>query len=111
RTPAPYNPIKRRAAIGFSHSRGGVEPESISAITGERRRSARRGRRFGWAFGSFTEKRVVRPGHKSRGNNVAGHRVPPNPMSVRACGPSVGVVNRGAKSEPVAQELGGHVSH
>ena len=72
RTPAPYNQIKTRAAIGFSHSSGGVDPESISAMTGERRMSARRGPRFGWAFGSFTEERVVRPGHKSRGNNVAG---------------------------------------
>src|SRR5438132_3684433 len=79
RTPAPYNQIKRRAAIGFSHSRGGVDPESISAMTGERRTSARRGRRFGWAPGSFMGERVVRLGHKRRGNNVAGHHVPPDP--------------------------------
>src|SRR5437773_373368 len=84
RTPAPYNQIRNRTAIGFSHSSGGVDPESISAMTGERRMSARRGRRFGWALGSFIEELVVRLGHKSRGNNVAGYRVPPNPMSVRA---------------------------
>src|SRR5206468_10349237 len=96
RTPAPYSQIRKMTAIGFSHSSGGVDPESISAMTGERRMSARRGRRFGWAVGSFTEERVVRPGHKSRGNNVAGHRVPPNPMSVRASPPSVGVFNRGS---------------
>src|SRR5437016_9336239 len=81
-TPAPYNQINNRAAIGFSHSSGGVDPESISAMTGERRMSARRGRRFGWAPGSFMEERVVRPGHKSRGNNVAGGTThPPNPRA------------------------------
>src|SRR6266581_2867740 len=49
KTPAPYSQIKNNAAIGFSHSRGGVDPESISAMTGERRTRARSGRRFGWA--------------------------------------------------------------
>src|SRR5438034_10076796 len=36
--------------------------------------------------------------------------VPPNPMSVRASPPSVGVVNRGSEPETVAQEFEGHVS-
>src|SRR2546429_1368555 len=82
RTPAPYNQIKKRAAIGFSHSRGGVDPESISAMTGERRMSARRGRRFGWAPASAMEERVVRLGHESRGNNVAGGTThTPNPRA------------------------------
>src|SRR2546427_9769863 len=82
RTPAPYNQIRKRTAMGFSHSRGGVDPESISAMTGERRMSARRGRRFGWAPGSFMEERVVRLGHKRRGNNVAGHTPPTEPAGV-----------------------------
>src|SRR6267143_3138159 len=82
RTPAPYNQIRKRTAIGFSHSRGGVDPDSISAMTGERRMSASRVRRFGWAPGSFMKERLVRPGHKRRSNNVAGHQVPPNPFSV-----------------------------
>jgi len=34
---------------GFSHSAGGEDPESISAMIGDRRTRARRGRRFGWA--------------------------------------------------------------
>src|SRR5256886_16818188 len=72
RTPAPYNQIKKRAAIGFSHSKGGVDPESISAMTGERRMSARRGRRFGQAPASAMAKRLGRLGHKGRGNHVDG---------------------------------------
>src|SRR5437660_5361368 len=79
RTPAPYNQINKRAAMGFSHSRGGVDPESISAMTGERRMSARRGRRFGWAPGSFMKERVVRAGHQRRGNNVSEAGAPSNP--------------------------------
>ena len=54
RTPAPYSQIKKRTAIGFSHSRGGVDPESISAMTGERRTRARSGRRFRWAAAMTT---------------------------------------------------------
>src|SRR6266480_2228385 len=43
----PYAAPRRRAATGFNHLIGGVEPDSISAITGDRRTSAQRGRRFG----------------------------------------------------------------
>src|SRR5438552_15033187 len=44
--------------------------------------SARRGRRCGWAKGSFMEEGVGRLGHKSRGNNVAGGTThPPNPRA------------------------------
>src|SRR2546421_11907457 len=89
RTPAPYNQIRKRTAMGFSHSSGGVDPESISAMTGERRMSARRGRRFGCAPGSFMEERVVRPGHKTRGNNVAGMTPDETHSSVRTNEPSV----------------------
>src|SRR6266852_8560250 len=49
RTPAPYNQTRRSGVIGFNHSKGGVDPESISAMMGESRIRARRGRRFGWA--------------------------------------------------------------
>src|SRR3989454_1364841 len=49
RMPAPYSQIRRSGVIGFNHSKGGEDPESISAMTGERRTSARSGRRFGWA--------------------------------------------------------------
>src|SRR5467141_1463764 len=48
RTPAPYNQMRNNAAMGFSHSMGGEDPDSISAMTGERRMSPSRGRRFGW---------------------------------------------------------------
>ena len=47
RTPEPYNQMRKRAATGFNHSIGGVEPDSISAMTGDRRTRAQRGRRFG----------------------------------------------------------------
>src|SRR6266581_4141684 len=47
RTPAPYSQIRRSGVIGFNHSTGGEDPESISAMIGESRMRARRGRRFG----------------------------------------------------------------
>src|SRR6267378_8163432 len=72
RTPAPYNQIRKSAAIGFRHSRGGVDPESSSAMTGERRTRARRGRRFGWATESVMVFGVGRTPDKSHGNNVSG---------------------------------------
>src|SRR6266545_281164 len=48
-TPEPYSQIRRSGMAGLSHTRGAEDPESISAMTGERRMRARRGRRFGWA--------------------------------------------------------------
>src|SRR2546425_2207287 len=72
RTPAPYSQINSSAAIGFSHSRGGVDPESISAITGESKMSARSGRRFGWAPRSAMLFGVGGTPHKGRGNKVSG---------------------------------------
>src|SRR3989449_10947454 len=73
RTPAAYSQIKKRTAIGFSHSRGGVDPESISARTGERRTSARSGRRFEWAPESAMVFRVGGLTYKGRGKKVPGH--------------------------------------
>src|SRR5437879_6252831 len=72
RTPAPYSQINNSAAIGFSHSRGGVDPESISAMIGDRRTRARRGRRFGWAPMSAMVFGLGRTPHKGRGNKVTG---------------------------------------
>ena len=49
RTPAPYSQMRSSGVIGFNHSSGGEDPESISAMMGESRMRARRGRRFGCA--------------------------------------------------------------
>src|SRR5438552_2772080 len=70
RTPAPYSQIRNSTPIGLSHSIGGVDPESISAMTGESRISARRGRRFGWAPEAAMDSRVGQAVHKGHGNKV-----------------------------------------
>src|SRR2546422_4817522 len=69
RTPEPYNQINRSAATGFNHSSGGEEPDSISAMTGERRVRARSGRRYGWA-GAAMRTALARPLLKAAGTKV-----------------------------------------
>src|SRR3989441_371692 len=69
RTPEPYNQINRSAATGFNHSSGGVEPDSISAMTGERRIRARSGRRYGWA-GAAMGTALPRPHLKAAGTKL-----------------------------------------
>src|SRR2546428_9526127 len=69
RTPEPYNQINRSAATGFNHSSGGEEPDSISAMTGERRIRARSGRRYGWA-GAAMGTALARPLSKAAGTKM-----------------------------------------
>src|SRR2546426_5057823 len=65
--------MRKSAAIGLSHSRGGVEPDSISARMGESKTRAQRGRRFGWAPESAMVFGVGGLRHKGRGKKVPRH--------------------------------------